>query len=221
MNTNTHKVTVGKVVQYLILILMFLLLVGPFVWELSLSFKARATTSTPCSLPDAEDPDAGQLHFRVQAGPGIPLHAQHAGGLPDLHLRQRGLLHDGRLRTGTPEVAWPRTGVHHVHGHHGHPDRRRDDLPVPDHSLHPPAEHTAGSRTAWPVRCHQHPAHDQRLQIHSNGTRRGGHGGRCQPMAAVLPHLCTAGQRHDDRCRHLRIRRCLERLPVAVDRDLR
>ena len=25
MNTNTHKVTVGKVVQYLILILMFLL----------------------------------------------------------------------------------------------------------------------------------------------------------------------------------------------------
>ena len=30
MNTNTHKVTVGKVVQYLILILMFLLLVGPF-----------------------------------------------------------------------------------------------------------------------------------------------------------------------------------------------
>ncbi len=49
MNTNTHKVTVGKVVQYLILILMFLLLVGPFVWELSLSFKGkRVTTSTPC-----------------------------------------------------------------------------------------------------------------------------------------------------------------------------
>jgi len=41
MNTNTHKVTVGKVVQYLILILMFLLLVGPFVWELSLSFKGK------------------------------------------------------------------------------------------------------------------------------------------------------------------------------------
>ena len=48
MNTNTHKVTVGKVVQYLILILMFLLLVGPFVWELSLSFKGKGDTSTPC-----------------------------------------------------------------------------------------------------------------------------------------------------------------------------
>lgn len=66
MNTNTHKVTVGKVVQYLILILMFLLLVGPFVWELSLSFKGKGdnvyavppylmpktrrwTTTFPCS----------------------------------------------------------------------------------------------------------------------------------------------------------------------------
>ncbi len=48
MNTNTHKVTVGKVVQYLILILMFLLLVGPFVWELSCRSRARVTTSTPC-----------------------------------------------------------------------------------------------------------------------------------------------------------------------------
>lgn len=34
-----HKVTVGKVIQYLILILVFILLVGPFVWEISLSFK--------------------------------------------------------------------------------------------------------------------------------------------------------------------------------------
>ena len=47
MNTNTHKVTVGKVVQYLILILMFLLLVGPFVWEpfylvVSLAFKCSS-----------------------------------------------------------------------------------------------------------------------------------------------------------------------------------
>ena len=59
MNTNTHKVTVGKVVQYLILILMFLLLVGPFVWELSLSFKGKGDNvyavppylmpKTPCS----------------------------------------------------------------------------------------------------------------------------------------------------------------------------
>ena len=39
MNTNTHKVTVGKVVQYLILILRFLLIVVQFVWELSRSFK--------------------------------------------------------------------------------------------------------------------------------------------------------------------------------------
>lgn len=175
MNTNTHKVTVGKVVQYLILILMFLLLGRPVrLGTVPVVQGQGRQRLRRASLPDAEDPDAGELHFRVQAGPGIPLHAQHAGGLPDLHLRQRGFLHDGRLRTGTPEVAWPRTGVHHVHGHHGHPDRRRDDLPVPDHSLHPPAEHAAGSRTAWPVRCHQHPAHDQRLQIHSNGTRRGG-----------------------------------------------
>lgn len=36
------KVTVGKVVQYTILILMFILLVGPFVWEISLAFKGRA-----------------------------------------------------------------------------------------------------------------------------------------------------------------------------------
>lgn len=33
------RITVGKVVQYLILILMFVVLVGPFVWELSLSLK--------------------------------------------------------------------------------------------------------------------------------------------------------------------------------------
>ena len=39
---NSHsKVTVGKVVQYLVLILVFILLVGPFVWELSLSFKGK------------------------------------------------------------------------------------------------------------------------------------------------------------------------------------
>lgn len=35
------KITVGKVVQYAVLILMFILLVGPFVWELSLSLKGR------------------------------------------------------------------------------------------------------------------------------------------------------------------------------------
>ncbi|RBP98540.1 ABC transporter permease [Bifidobacterium aemilianum] len=34
-----NKITVGKVVQYTILILMFLLLVGPFVWEISLALK--------------------------------------------------------------------------------------------------------------------------------------------------------------------------------------
>ena len=48
MNTNTHKVTVGKVVQYLILILMFLLLVGPFVWDCPCRSRQGATTSTPC-----------------------------------------------------------------------------------------------------------------------------------------------------------------------------
>ncbi|WEV58521.1 carbohydrate ABC transporter permease [Bifidobacterium sp. ESL0728] len=39
MKSNHKKVTVGKVVQYGILILVFILLVGPFIWELSLSLK--------------------------------------------------------------------------------------------------------------------------------------------------------------------------------------
>ncbi len=34
-----HKVTVGKFFQYLILVLVFILLVGPLIWEISLSFK--------------------------------------------------------------------------------------------------------------------------------------------------------------------------------------
>lgn len=34
-----NKVSVGKIVQYIVLILVFLLLVGPFIWEISLSFK--------------------------------------------------------------------------------------------------------------------------------------------------------------------------------------
>lgn len=41
MTRRHSKITVGKVVQYLVLILVFILLVGPFVWELSLSFKGR------------------------------------------------------------------------------------------------------------------------------------------------------------------------------------
>ena len=41
MKSSHSKVTVGKVVQYLVLILVFILLVGPFVWELSLSFKGK------------------------------------------------------------------------------------------------------------------------------------------------------------------------------------
>ncbi len=41
MKTGHSKVTVGKVIQYLVLILVFILLVGPFVWELSLSFKGK------------------------------------------------------------------------------------------------------------------------------------------------------------------------------------
>ena len=41
MKNGHSKVTVGKVVQYLVLILVFILLVGPFVWELSLSFKGK------------------------------------------------------------------------------------------------------------------------------------------------------------------------------------
>ena len=38
---HSTRVTIVKTFQYLVLILMFLLLVGPFVWELSLSFKGR------------------------------------------------------------------------------------------------------------------------------------------------------------------------------------
>lgn len=41
MTRRHSKITLGKVVQYLVLILVFILLVGPFVWELSLSFKGR------------------------------------------------------------------------------------------------------------------------------------------------------------------------------------
>ncbi|KJY51735.1 carbohydrate ABC transporter permease [Bifidobacterium mellis] len=41
MKSGHSKVTVGKVIQYLVLILVFILLVGPFVWELSLSFKGK------------------------------------------------------------------------------------------------------------------------------------------------------------------------------------
>lgn len=41
MTRRHSKITVGKVVQYLVLILVFILLVGPFVWELSLSFKGK------------------------------------------------------------------------------------------------------------------------------------------------------------------------------------
>ena len=41
MKNGHSKVTVGKVIQYLVLILVFILLVGPFVWELSLSFKGK------------------------------------------------------------------------------------------------------------------------------------------------------------------------------------
>ncbi|MBH9980680.1 MULTISPECIES: carbohydrate ABC transporter permease [Bifidobacterium] len=41
MKSGHYKVTVGKVIQYLVLILVFFLLVGPFVWELSLSFKGK------------------------------------------------------------------------------------------------------------------------------------------------------------------------------------
>ena len=41
MKSSHSKVTVGKVIQYLVLILVFILLVGPFVWELSLSFKGK------------------------------------------------------------------------------------------------------------------------------------------------------------------------------------
>lgn len=37
----SKKAIAGKVVQYIILILIFLLLVGPFVWELSLSLKGK------------------------------------------------------------------------------------------------------------------------------------------------------------------------------------
>ena len=32
MKSGHSKVTVGKVIQYLVLILVFILLVGPFVW---------------------------------------------------------------------------------------------------------------------------------------------------------------------------------------------
>ena len=36
---NTRRVTVGVVVQYIVLTLVFILLAGPLVWELSLAIK--------------------------------------------------------------------------------------------------------------------------------------------------------------------------------------
>ena len=222
MNTNTHKVTVGKVVQYLILILMFLLLVGPFVWELSLSFKGKG--DNVYAVPPYLMPKTPTLENYISVFKQVPVFhymlntlvvclisifgnvvfSTMAGyALGRLKWRGRGLVFT--MFMGTMVI--PIEGV-----------MISQFLIIRSIDL----QNTLLA-VALPglVRCHQHPAHDQRLQIHSNGTRRGGHGGRCQPMAAVLPHLCTAGQRHDDRCRHLRIRRCLERLPVAVDRDLR
>lgn len=39
MRKHRGKVTAGKVLQYILLILVFILLVGPFLWEISLSLK--------------------------------------------------------------------------------------------------------------------------------------------------------------------------------------
>lgn len=45
---NTRRVTVGVVVQYIVLTLVFILLAGPLVWELSLAVKGPNDTCTPC-----------------------------------------------------------------------------------------------------------------------------------------------------------------------------
>ena len=117
MNTNTHKVTVGKVVQYLILILMFLLLVGPFVWELSLSFKGKG--DNVYAVPPYLMPKTPTLENYISVFKQVPVFHYMLNTLVVCLISIFGnvtFLHDGRLRTGTPEVAWPRTGVHHVHG---------------------------------------------------------------------------------------------------------
>ena len=152
MNTNTHKVTVGKVVQYLILILMFLLLVGPFVWELSLSFKGKGDNvyAVPPYLmpktPTLENyifPCSSRVpvfHYMLNTLVvclisifGNVVFSTMAGyALGRLKWRGRGLVFT--MFMGTMVI--PIEGVM--------------ISPVPDHSLHPPAEHAAGSRTAWP-----------------------------------------------------------------------
>ncbi len=222
MNTNTHKVTVGKVVQYLILILMFLLLVGPFVWELSLSFKGKG--DNVYAVPPYLMPKTPTLENYISVFKQVPVFhymlntlvvclisifgnvvfSTMAGyALGRLKWRGRGLVFT--MFMGTMVI--PIEGV-----------MISQFLII--RSIH--LQNTLLA-VALPGLCGAINIllMTNAFRIHSNGTRRGGHGGRCQPMAAVLPHLCTAGQRHDDRCRHLRIRRCLERLPVAVDRDLR
>lgn len=222
MNTNTHKVTVGKVVQYLILILMFLLLVGPFVWELSLSFKGKG--DNVYAVPPYLMPKTPTLDNYISVFKQVPVFhymlntlvvclisifgnvvfSTMAGyALGRLKWRGRGLVFT--MFMGTMVI--PIEGV-----------MISQFLII--RSIH--LQNTLLA-VALPGLCGA-----INILLMTNAFRsipmeleEAAMGGRCQPMAAVLPHLCTAGQRHDDRCRHLRIRRCLERLPVAVDRDLR
>lgn len=152
MNTNTHKVTVGKVVQYLILILMFLLLVGPFVWELSLSFKGKG--DNVYAVPPYLMPKTPTLDNYISVFKQVPVFhymlntlvvclisifgnvvfSTMAGyALGRLKWRGRGLVFT--MFMGTMVI----------------PIEGCDDLPVPDHSLHPPAEHAAA--VALPGLC--------------------------------------------------------------------
>lgn len=223
MNTNTHKVTVGKVVQYLILILMFLLLVGPFVWELSLSFKGKG--DNVYAVPPYLMPKTPTLDNYISVFKQVPVFhymlntlvvclisifgnvvfSTMAGyALGRLKWRGRGLVFT--MFMGTMVI--PIEGV--------------DDLPVHDF-----APSTCRTR-CWQSHCLACAVPINLLlmtnafRIHSNGTRRGLAHVDGANLWQRFFHICVPQvKRHDDRCRHLRIRRCLERLPVAVDRDLR
>lgn len=76
---NTRRVTVGVVVQYIVLTLVFILLAGPLVWELSLAVKGP--NDNVYSLPPylfSEGFHAEQFRRGVQASAIAPVFRQYA-----------------------------------------------------------------------------------------------------------------------------------------------
>lgn len=74
---NTRRVTVGVVVQYIVLTLVFILLAGPLVWELSLAIKGP-NDILPAAIPVSEGFHAEQFRRGVQASAIAPVFRQYA-----------------------------------------------------------------------------------------------------------------------------------------------